>query len=139
MPDMDSAGNKAAGLGQLRRELVRGTAELAVLSVLSSGRRYGYQMLRLSRIAGAGVLELKEGTLYPLLHRLEDTGHVAAQWEAEGRQRPRKYYALTASGRERLLLLRAEWNELVRAMDGLLKALDAMDDDGVASVETDAE
>jgi PadR family transcriptional regulator PadR len=126
------------GLTQLRRELARGTAELAVLSVLSSDRRYGYEMLKLLRSAGAGVLELKEGTLYPLLHRLEDAGHITAEWETEGRQRPRKYYAIAASGRERLLLLRAEWSGLVGAVKGLLDSLDAMNHGGASSAETDA-
>jgi PadR family transcriptional regulator, regulatory protein PadR len=135
---MDGQVEEAAGLTQLRRELARGTAELAVLSVLSAERRYGYEMLKLLQSASAGLLELKEGTLYPLLHRLEDAGHITAEWEAEGRQRPRKYYALTATGRARLLLLRAEWSGLVGAMGGLLDSLDAMNHDGASGAETDA-
>jgi DNA-binding PadR family transcriptional regulator len=127
-----------AGLTRLRRELARGTAELAVLSVLSSERRYGYEMLKLVQRVGAGVLELKEGTLYPLLHRLEDAGHITAEWEVEGRQRPRKYYAIAPAGRERLLLLRAEWTGLVGAIGGLLDSLDAMNHDGASGAETDA-
>ena len=104
----------------LRRELARGTAELAVLSVLSSGRRYGYELLRLLQGTGRGLLEIREGTLYPLLHRLEDAGHISATWQAEGRARPRKYYAITADGRWHLALLRAEWSGLVNAMQELL-------------------
>lgn len=111
-------------LARLRRELARGTAELAVLSILSSRRRYGYELLKLLRDAGEGVLEIKEGTLYPLLHRLEDAGHITAMWEAEGRARPRKYYAITPDGRTHLALLRAEWSRLVDAMRRLLDSLD---------------
>jgi len=124
------ANDEGDGLAQLRRELARGTAELALLSVLSSGRRYGYEMLKLLHGGGAGVLEVKEGTLYPLLHRLEDAGHVVAEWEAEGRARPRKYYAITASGRQRLALLRAEWSGLVDALGALLETLDSMEREG---------
>ncbi|MEQ4305011.1 PadR family transcriptional regulator [Plantactinospora sp. B6F1] len=135
---MAGEGDEAAGLARLRRELARGTAELAVLSVLSAERRYGYELLKLLQSAGAGVLELKEGTLYPLLHRLEDAGHITAEWEAEGRQRPRKYYALSATGRERLQLLRTEWSGLVGTLGDLLDSLDALNHDGASGAETDA-
>lgn len=114
----------AAGLARLRRELARGTAELAVLSVLTSGRRYGYELLKVLERAGPGVLEVKEGTLYPLLHRLEQAGHAVATWEVEGRARPRKYYDITPAGRAYLAVLRAEWAGLVDAMRHLLDALD---------------
>jgi len=119
----DPAARDDAGLTRLRRELARGTAELAVLSVLEPSRRYGYELLKVLERAGQGVLEVKEGTLYPLLHRLEDAGHVTATWEVEGRGRPRKYYALTPAGRDRLAALRGEWAELVRAMQSLLDTL----------------
>ena len=118
-----AAGNaetaRIATLSLLRRELARGTAELAVLSILSSGRRYGYELLRLLQGTGRGLLEISEGTLYPL-HRLEDAGHIIATWQAEGRTRPRKYYALTPDGHRHVALLRAEWSGLVNAMQELL-------------------
>ncbi len=128
MPNTDNV--EDVGLAQLRRELARGTAELALLTVLSSNRRYGYEMLKMLQGGGAGVIEVKEGTLYPLLHRLEDAGHVAAEWDAEGRARPRKYYVITPAGRARLALLRAEWSGLVNALGSLLESLDAMDRTG---------
>ncbi len=115
---------RTAALDLLRRELARGTAELAVLSVLSSGRRYGYELLRLLQGTGQGLLEIREGTLYPLLHRLEDAGHVIPTWQAEGRTRPRKYYAITPDGRRHAALLRAEWSGLVSAMQELLNTFD---------------
>nr|PZN43137.1 MAG: hypothetical protein DIU60_13665 [Actinomycetota bacterium] len=124
---VDIAEEGAPTLHRLRRELARGTAELAVLSILSSGRRYGYELLKLLQTAGAGVLEIKEGTLYPLLHRLEDAGLIASSWEVEGgRGRPRKYYSITDHGRGHLALLRAEWSELVEAMRALLDTLDGV-------------
>lgn len=112
-----------ATVARLRRELARGTTELAVLSVLSVRRRYGYELLKVLREAGEGVLEVKEGTLYPLLHRLEDSGHILATWEAEGRARPRKYYVITPDGRTYLGMLRAEWTGLVDGMRHLLDTL----------------
>ncbi|NRQ31905.1 PadR family transcriptional regulator [Nonomuraea sp. NN258] len=114
----------SASVARLRRELSRGTTELAVLSVLGVRRRYGYELLKVLRETGEGVLEIKEGTLYPLLHRLEDSGHILATWEAEGRARPRKYYVITPEGRTHLALLRAEWNSLADGMRQLLDTLD---------------
>jgi PadR family transcriptional regulator PadR len=116
---------RVATVDLLRRELARGTGELAVLSILSSGRRYGYELLRLLQGTGRGLLEMKEGTLYPLLHRLEDAGHIIATWQAEGRARPRKYYAITPDGRTHVALLRAEWSGLVNAMQELLNTFEA--------------
>lgn len=103
---------------------------LAVLSVLGSGRRYGYELLSVVNELTGGVPEIKEGTLYPLLHRLEDAGQVASTWEtpvreADGsqpRRPPRKYYLLTASGQQQLHLLRREWEQLVDGMGRLFGA-----------------
>lgn len=121
--EVADSGDPAGTLDRLRRELARGTAELAVLSILDTGRRYGYELLKLLQQTAGGLLEIKEGTLYPLLHRLEDAGHIAAVWEAEGRARPRKYYALTTAGRDHLTLLRGEWDGLVAGMQALVTAL----------------
>ncbi|MEV0830012.1 PadR family transcriptional regulator [Nonomuraea rubra] len=115
--------SESATIARLRRELARGTTELAVLSVLGVRRRYGYELMKVLRETGEGVLRVKEGTLYPLLHRLEDSGHIAATWEAEGRARPRKYYVITPEGRTYLATLRAEWSGLVDGMRQLLDTL----------------
>lgn len=123
MPEDTQAPPGSATIARLRRELARGTTELAVLSVLGVRRRYGYELLKVLRETGEGVLEVKEGTLYPLLHRLEDSGHIEATWEAEGRSRPRKYYVITPEGRTYLAMLRAEWSGLVDGMRQLLDAL----------------
>ena len=104
-----------------KREFWRGTIELAILSLIDSGPRYGYELLTsLSRTANDSV-EIKEGTLYPVLHRLEDGGYIRGSWEAEGRGVPRKYYQLTAAGRARLEMLRGEWERLAERMRALLE------------------
>ena len=119
---MVRAGERAdeAGGTRLRRELARGTIELAILSVLAGGRQYGYELLTELNGTTGGVPEVKEGTLYPLLHRLEDAGHVSSSWEAEGRTPPRKYYLLTAAGQAQLDEMRTEWQRLVAGMRRLL-------------------
>ena len=108
-------------VARARRELSRGVIELAVLSVLDGRPRYGYELLsQLDEMTG-GAPELKEGTLYPVLHRLEDAEYVESYWEAEGRSAPRKYYSLTAAGRQQLELLRSEWKRLVDGMHRLFQ------------------
>jgi PadR family transcriptional regulator PadR len=103
-----------------QRELARGTLELALLSALASRRRYGYELLLSLRDLTGGAPEIKEGTIYPLLHRLEDSSYVESAWRAEGRRPARKYYSLTKAGRDQLAALRAEWKRLVEGMDRLL-------------------
>ena len=103
-----------------QRELSRGTVELAVLALIEAKPRYGYDLLTSLGEATGGSLQIKEGTLYPVLHRLEDAGHIEATWQAEGRAAPRKYYGLTKKGKERLELLRTEWERLASGMGRLL-------------------
>ena len=103
-----------------QRELSRGTVELAVLALIREQRRYGYDLLSTLARATGGFVGIKEGTLYPVLHRLEDAGYIKATWEAEGRGKPRKYYGITAAGRARLDLLRTEWERLAAGMEQLL-------------------
>lgn len=113
---------EADSADRLRRELARGTLELATLAVLASRRRYAYELLTLLNELTGSAPEVKEGTLYPLLHRLEDAGYVSSDWEAQDRQRPRKYYVLTNSGAQQLERLRAEWKRVVDGMAHLLEA-----------------
>lgn len=105
----------------IRRELARGTIELVLLALLASGSRYGYQIISELNNLTESTPEIKEGTLYPVLHRLEDAGHVVSSWEAHDRTPPRKYYQLTTVGRARLSALRAEWDRLTK---GIRKVLD---------------
>ena len=80
-----------------KSQLRKGAAELAVLSLLRNRKSYGLQILQ--SLAKAGQLEISEGSIYPLLKRLEKAGKVSARWEesSEGGA-PRKYYSLTAAG-----------------------------------------
>lgn len=104
----------------IQRELSRGTMELAVLALIEARKRYGYDLLTSLGSASDGSLAIKEGTLYPALHRMEDAGYIEASWEAEGRAAPRKYYSITKQGKARLKALRAEWQRLSAGMERLL-------------------
>lgn len=102
--------------GRPRRELWRGTAELAVLSVLARRPRYGYELMQVLADTGDGALEIAEGTMYPLLHRLEDAGLISSSWQTGERARPRKYYDLTTAGRVHTAALRDEWTRITTAL-----------------------
>lgn len=104
-----------------QREFSRGALELAVLALIQGRRRYGYDLLTSLGEATDGFLAVKEGTVYPVLHRLEDAGYLSASWEAERRGVPRKYYAITPAGRRRLAVLRSEWDRLVAGLGRLLE------------------
>ncbi len=104
----------------LSRELKRGTLELVLLRLLASEPRYGYELVSELRERSDGELEIKEGTLYPVLYRLEDRGLVAPQWQQQGRGVPRKYYSLTDAGQRQLESLKGQWLKFSSAVDRLL-------------------
>ena len=104
----------------IQRELSRGTMELAVLALIDARKRYGYDLLSSLGSASGGSIAIKEGTLYPALHRMEDAGYISASWEAEGRAAPRKYYSITKDGKARLDALRTEWQRISAGMERLL-------------------
>jgi PadR family transcriptional regulator, regulatory protein PadR len=103
------------------RELKRGSLELIVLHLLEPGEAYGYEIVSKLTAQTNGTLEVTDGTLYPVLYRLERAGYVAVRWETPARGVPRKYYQLTDGGRQELELLRKEWTTFATAMANLLK------------------
>lgn len=103
-------------INKLRLELRRGVVVLAVLSQLDTAQ-YGYSLIQ--RLIEQG-LDIEEGTLYPLLRRLEQQGLLKSEWEV-GEARPRKYYRISEEGREVLTILSAEWFETVEMMQRMLR------------------
>ena len=101
------------------RELVRGSLDLMVLSVLSEEAKYGYLIQKHIRDASGDRVKLKAGTLYPLLHRLEAEKLIRSRWDqATGRRR--KWYELTAAGRRRLQKQAEEWDHYATCLRALL-------------------
>jgi DNA-binding PadR family transcriptional regulator len=103
-------------LGSLKLELRRGAVVLAVLSQLKQ-EQYGYSLKNSLLEKG---LTIDEGTLYPLLRRLESQGLLHSTWKLEG-SRPRRYYQLNKLGEETLSVLSSDWAELARTIERLLK------------------
>jgi len=110
--DMDMDGS----IDNLISELRRGVIVLGVLSQLDE-ERYGYALI--NRLKEKG-LEVDQGTLYPLLRRLESQGLLKSNWRIET-DRPRRYYVLSPKGRELLPRLRTEWAEIVSVMSRITK------------------
>ena len=88
-------------------EWLRGALGVCVLHVIADGPTYGYAIA--SELADAGLGSVKGGTLYPLLGRLEEAGLVTVEWRAGDGGPGRKFYALTATGREEHLRQAADW------------------------------
>ena len=105
----------------IERELKRGSLELIVLHLLSPGEAYGYEIVSKLTAQTNGALEVTDGTLYPVLYRLERAGFVEVRWETPERGVPRKYYSLTAAGREELARLTGEWTAFAKSMARLLR------------------
>jgi PadR family transcriptional regulator PadR len=102
-----------------QEQLRRGTLELAVLLAVAPGRRYGLEILRHLEFAD---LVLAEGTIYPLLARLEREGLLSAEWvEGEG-PRPRKYYQLTPSGRVRMKKMSDEFRAVAGGIEQMIES-----------------
>ena len=110
----------AEHLTALRLELRRGIVVLAVLSQLAAAQ-YGYSLIQ--RLAERG-LDIEEGTLYPLLRRLEKQGLLESEWDTAD-SRPRKYYRISLQGGEVLAALSAEWFDTVAVMQAILQGKDS--------------
>ena len=104
----------------IERELKRGSLELIVLHLLSLGEAYGYKIVTKLAALTDGDLEVTDGTLYPVLYRLERGGFVDVRWETLKRGVPRKYYRLTPDGQTELTRLAQEWTQFAGAMSRLL-------------------
>ena len=107
---------------RFEKSLVSGSTAMLVLSLLSDGDKYGYEMvLELARRSN-NAFELKEGTLYPLLHALEKAGEVRAYTRTAPSGRERRYYALTERGKGRLAEKTEEWRFFSESVNAVLRA-----------------
>src|SRR5215467_13047830 len=98
---------------------LKGTLPTLILEALLDEPTHGYRIAQQIKERSQGVLDFKEGTLYPALHKLENEGLVAS-YEGIEKGRPRRYYRITKSGRTMLTKDRAEWQELSRAVTMIL-------------------
>ena len=100
------------------QQLKKGVLELLVLQTICCAPTYGYELLTSLRERSGGFFTLKEGTLYPILYRLEDDGLITAAWsQPEGRTAPKKIYSATEAGRKEAARRREIWRSFVPAVE----------------------
>lgn len=92
------------------QQLKKGVLEMLVLKLLCEEPSYGYELMSRLRERSQGMFVLKEGTLYPILYRLEDDGMISARWsQGEGRNSPKKFYEATERGLQENQSRKAQW------------------------------
>jgi PadR family transcriptional regulator PadR len=102
-------------------QMRKGSTEILILSLLVERPMYGYEISQQLEQRSGGYFEMKEGLLYPTLHRMQQDGWLSAEWQTvEGRRR--KYYALTSKGREVLGKQASEWKRFLEELQALLRA-----------------
>jgi len=98
----------------------RGDLDALTLGVLANGPLHGYEVMRRINQQGDEAIRIKEGQLYPILHRLESEGQIVAEWEPQEGKPARKVYRLTESGHRVLAKKRAKWARFMDSVNALL-------------------
>ena len=98
---------------------LRGTLPTLILEAIERKPDHGYRIAQRIKSRSEGVLDFKEGTLYPALHKLENEGMIES-YEGVENGRPRRYYRITKAGRAALARGRAEWRQTARAVSLIL-------------------
>lgn len=104
-----------------RRELIKGSIDSLLLSLIGQQPMYGYQILRDLDRKSLGYFKFKEGTLYPTLHRLEKSGLISSKWEMLPSGRQRRYYHITDRGKGLLAEKRSHWLDFAAAMNLIIQ------------------
>ena len=105
---------------KVSKELLKGTTTLLILQLLSEGDKYGYEMIKELDARSDELFTLKEGTLYPILHTLENDGMIEAYWEDTEQSRKRKYYKITKKGHKLLGDKKLEWDKYSKGVANIL-------------------
>jgi PadR family transcriptional regulator PadR len=105
----------------LTKDLVAASSKPLLLSILTEGESYGYEIIQKVRELSGGQIEWSDGMLYPVLHRLERDGLIEAEWKEAESGRERKYYSLSSSGRKALKAERHQWLAVHNTLSKLWK------------------
>jgi|SRR5215470_1208756 len=107
-------------MDKVRNELLQGTLDLLILRTLSAGSLHGWDIAKRIAIVSNDRLSLKQGSLYPALHRMEGRGWVEAEWGVSEAGRSAKFYRLTRVGRKQLEAEREHWLSFASAVASVL-------------------
>ena len=110
-----------AGAPPLQGDLIQGTLDLLILRTLVLGPAHGHTIAHAIERRSDDVLQVEHGSLYPALHRLEDRGWIASFWGTSENNRKARYYRLTPAGRKQLAEQTNRWDELVEAINRVLR------------------
>ena len=111
-----------------KSDLPQGTLDLLILTIVAIEPQHGYGIAQRLRQMSRDVIQVRQGSLYPALHRLEHRGWLAPTWRVSETGREAKYYRLTRAGQAQLATERSSWRRLTRAIGVVLRSAD-----GVAS------
>ena len=109
------------GAQPLQGEVLQGTLDLLVLQTLVLGPAHGHTIAYAIERRSEDVLQVEHGSLYPALHRLEDRGWIASFWGTSENNRKARYYRLTKAGKKQLAEQTSRWDQLVRAVNRVLR------------------
>ncbi len=104
---------------RIRSQIARGSAELAILTLLDEQPLYGFEIAKRIEERTGGTLRFTLASLYPMLYDLEKRGVVKGRWETNQAGRDRRYYSLTPAGKKKLAPLRREWQVFFQALNSL--------------------
>lgn len=102
------------------RELVKGSTSLLLLQLLEERDMYGYELVKELEKRSGNEFSVKEGTLYPALHKLEKQEYIECYWKEQEKGPSRKYYRITDAGKDILLEKTHEWDHFVSVMNKLM-------------------
>ena len=102
--------------------MLQGTLDLLILQTLLMGAAHGHAIAYVIEHRSEDVLQVEHGSLYPALHRIEDRGSIASYWGTSGNNRRARFYRLTPAGRKQLAHQTSRWDELVHAINRVLRS-----------------
>jgi PadR family transcriptional regulator PadR len=111
----------------ISKNLMAASTKPLILTILSRGEKYGYQIIHDVIQLSGGTLEWSEGMLYPVLHRMEKENLIRSQWKISKKGRKRKYYSLTEEGRKELESEKKQWMKVHKVLSGLWKPSPSFD------------
>ena len=109
------------GTPPIQGDMLQGTLDVLVLKTLALGPGHGHTIAHAIERRSEDVLQVEHGSLYPALHRLEDRGWIASFWGTSENNRRARYYRLTPKGRKQLEAQTNRWDEIVRAVNRILR------------------
>src|SRR5687768_5464462 len=112
------------GAAPIHGEILQGTLDLLILKTLAVGPAHGHTIAHVIERRSDDVLQVEHGSLYPAWHRLEDRGWIASFWGTSENNRKARYYRLTPVGRKQLAEQTSRWDDLVKAINGVLRPVE---------------